>query len=57
MDDADELKRHPYFKGTNWEDILGKQVEVPYIPEIANAKDTRNIDITFLNEVPQDSPV
>ena len=54
---AAELKKHPFFKGVDWESMAIKGVEPPFKPEITSTKDTRNIDRLFLREKPVDSPV
>lgn len=56
-EDAEELKKHPFFKSVNWSDALEKKIEPLYKPDISGHKDTRNIDRAFLNERPVDSPV
>ncbi|KAG9298244.1 hypothetical protein G9A89_002732 [Geosiphon pyriformis] len=55
--DAEEIKRHPFFKGVNWDDILGKKVPPPYLPSISSPTDTSNFDEEFTREVPVLTPV
>ena len=33
-DDAEPIKRHPFFKDTNFEDVLLKRIPPPYFPTI-----------------------
>ncbi|CAG8525680.1 7877_t:CDS:10 [Ambispora gerdemannii] len=55
--DAEEIKRHPFFKGVNWDDILGKKVPPPFLPSISSPTDTSNFDEEFTREVPVLTPV
>lgn len=32
--DAAEIKAHPYFQNTNWDDIMNKRVPPPFYPSI-----------------------
>ncbi len=32
--DAEEIKRHAFFKDTNWDDIMNKRIPPPYYPTI-----------------------
>ncbi len=34
LDDAEPIKRHPFFKDTNFEDVLHKRIPPPYFPTI-----------------------
>jgi serine/threonine protein kinase len=38
-DNTDELKRHPFFKGMNWSDLVKKEIRAPYTPSLENALD------------------
>jgi len=42
-DDAAEIKRHPFFKGIDWDAMAQKQIPVVFKPETTDNKDTRNI--------------
>lgn len=42
--DAEEIKRHPFFKDVNFDDILHKKIPPPYFPAITSATDTSNFD-------------
>ncbi|OLY77673.1 Protein kinase C-like 2 [Smittium mucronatum] len=50
--DADEVKRHPFFKGANWSDFLNKRVTPPFIPQINGRSDISNFDTEFTRERP-----
>lgn len=41
---SDDLKDHVWFKGMNWDDVLGMKIRPPYVPEIKSADDTHNFD-------------
>ncbi|KAI9295020.1 kinase-like protein [Neoconidiobolus thromboides FSU 785] len=56
IEDALEVKRHPYFKGVVWEDYLSKSVTPPHIPTIKSAYDTSNFDVEFTREAPVLTP-
>ncbi|GLH15555.1 uncharacterized protein GBIM_19983 [Gryllus bimaculatus] len=54
--DAEELKRHPFFKGINWEELARKAVPAPFVPKIDNELDTSNFSEEFTKMTPTDSP-
>ncbi|KAG0018888.1 Serine/threonine kinase [Entomortierella chlamydospora] len=55
--DAEEIKRHPFFKGVNWQDILDKKVPPPFFPKVRSPTDTSNFDVEFTREIPVLTPV
>jgi hypothetical protein len=55
--DAEEIKRHPFFKGVNWQDILDKKVPPPFFPKVRGPTDTSNFDSEFTREIPVLTPV
>ncbi|KAI9474162.1 MAG: kinase-like domain-containing protein [Benjaminiella poitrasii] len=55
--DAQEIKAHPFFAGVNWEDMLAKRVQPPYIPTVNGRADTSNFDEEFTREIPILTPV
>ncbi|KAG0261804.1 Serine/threonine kinase [Mortierella polycephala] len=55
--DAEEIRRHPFFKGVNWQDILDKKVPPPFFPKVRGPTDTSNFDVEFTREVPVLTPV
>jgi len=55
--DAEEIKRHPFFKGVNWDDMLAKKVPPPYYPTISSRTDTSNFDKEFTSEIPTLTPI
>ncbi|KAG9025599.1 Serine/threonine kinase [Tulasnella sp. UAMH 9824] len=54
---AEEIKRHLFFKDTNWDDVLNKRIPPPYVPTITSATDTSNFDAEFTREQPILTPV
>lgn len=55
-EDANEIKRHPWFTKINWEKLIQKKIEPPFKPMVTSPSDTRNIDKIFLNEPAKDTP-
>ena len=45
--DAEEVKRHPFFKGVDWDAFLRLAVPPPYVPKIVTATDISNFDEEF----------
>lgn len=35
-EDAGEIKKHPFFKDVNFDDIFNKRIPPPYFPTIVN---------------------
>ncbi|EKM79321.1 hypothetical protein AGABI1DRAFT_100325 [Agaricus bisporus var. burnettii JB137-S8] len=56
-DDADEIKRQPFFKDVSFEDIFHKRIPPPYFPKISGLADTSNFDEEFTREKPTLTPV
>ena len=46
----EEIKKHPFFKSIDFDAILRKEVEAPYIPKIKDSTDVQNFDELFTNE-------
>jgi protein kinase A len=38
---ADDIKSHPWFKGVDFEQLLARQVDPPYTPDLKFEGDTR----------------
>ncbi|KAI0657364.1 hypothetical protein C8Q70DRAFT_935034 [Cubamyces menziesii] len=55
--DAEEIKRHPFFKDVNFDDVLHKRIPPPYFPTINGSADTSNFDEEFTKEQPTLTPV
>lgn len=56
-EDAEEIKRQPFFKDVNWDDIFHKRIPPPYFPTINGSADTSNFDEEFTKEQPTLTPV
>jgi serum/glucocorticoid-regulated kinase 2 len=57
LDDANDIKSHPFFKDIDWNKLLNKCYLPPFKPNVENLLDTSNFDQDFTNEKPQDSVV
>jgi len=55
--DVEEVKRHDWFAGLNWEDLLAKKVEPKYIPKVKSEMDTSNFSTEFTKESVKDTYV
>ncbi|XP_050311724.1 ribosomal protein S6 kinase alpha-5-like isoform X2 [Anthonomus grandis grandis] len=55
-EDARELKRHPFFKGLNWEKLANKEIPAPFVPVITSELDVSNFSDEFTTMPPTDSP-
>lgn len=56
-DDAEPIKRHPFFKDINWDDIMAKRIPAPYLPQTSGPLDISNFDQEFTSEQPTLTPV
>jgi len=56
-EDAEEIKRQPFFKDVSWDDVLNKRIPPPYFPTINGSADTSNFDEEFTREQPTLTPV
>jgi hypothetical protein len=56
-DDAVSIKRHGFFRGVNWDDMLAKRVAPPFYPQLKGRLDTSNFDEEFTNEAPALTPI
>ncbi|KAF7297790.1 Protein kinase C [Mycena kentingensis (nom. inval.)] len=56
-EDAEEIKRQPFFKDVNWDDVFHKRIPPPYFPAINGSADTSNFDEEFTKEQPTLTPV
>ncbi|CAG2069192.1 unnamed protein product, partial [Timema podura] len=41
---ADDVKRHRWFKGIEWQDVYNKKLKPPIVPRVTYEGDTRNFD-------------
>ncbi|KAJ7505478.1 protein kinase C1 [Mycena galericulata] len=56
-EDAEEIKRQPFFKDVSFDDVLNKRIPPPYFPTINGSADTSNFDEEFTKEQPTLTPV
>ncbi|KAI9005263.1 kinase-like domain-containing protein [Gaertneriomyces semiglobifer] len=54
--DAEDIKKHPYFKGIDWNALLQFKITPPFYPKISSPTDTSNFDEEFTKEVPVLTP-
>jgi serine/threonine protein kinase len=45
--DADDIKRHPFFSSINWDRLMRGEVKPPWTPQIAGSQDTSQFDKEF----------
>ena len=46
---ADDIQKHKWFRGIDWESIMRKEIPPPIVPEVRHPADTRNFE-TFSDE-------
>ncbi|TVY86986.1 Serine/threonine-protein kinase [Lachnellula willkommii] len=49
QDDAEELKRHPFFSDIDWDELTKKLLTPPFKPKLKSETDTSNFDPEFTN--------
>uniref|UniRef100_A0A673J974 protein kinase C n=1 Tax=Sinocyclocheilus rhinocerous TaxID=307959 RepID=A0A673J974_9TELE len=54
--DANEVKRHRFFQGIDWEALLSKSVKPPFLPSIKAPADVSNFDEEFTRLKPVLTP-
>ncbi|GAA6092465.1 serine/threonine-protein kinase N2 isoform X2, partial [Tachysurus ichikawai] len=54
--DANEVKRHRFFQGVDWETLLAKRVKPPFLPNIKAPSDVSNFDEEFTRLKPVLTP-
>lgn len=53
---ANEIKKHPFFKNLNWDNVYQRKVPVPFIPNINHELDVSNFSVEFTGMSPHYSP-
>ena len=48
--DAEDIKKHPYFKDVDWEKYLKKEIKPPFIPKLKSDTDLKYFDKVFTDE-------
>jgi serum/glucocorticoid-regulated kinase 2 len=54
---GEAIRKHPFFKGLDWEKLEARDIEAPWKPPVKNDTDITQIDEYFTQERPSDSPV
>uniref|UniRef100_A0A4W4H4X4 protein kinase C n=1 Tax=Electrophorus electricus TaxID=8005 RepID=A0A4W4H4X4_ELEEL len=54
--DAEEVKKHLFFRHIDWNGLLAKKVKPPFVPTIQGASDVSNFDEEFTSEAPVLTP-
>uniref|UniRef100_A0A3B3SYD6 non-specific serine/threonine protein kinase n=1 Tax=Paramormyrops kingsleyae TaxID=1676925 RepID=A0A3B3SYD6_9TELE len=54
--DCADIKKHPFFRHIDWDDLLNKRVEPPYKPSLQSEEDVSQFDSRFTRQTPVDSP-
>ncbi|CAG8725618.1 3552_t:CDS:1, partial [Ambispora leptoticha] len=42
---SEDIKRHSWFKGVDWDRLLRREIQPPYIPKVSGDGDTSNFDL------------
>ncbi|XP_066295533.1 serine/threonine-protein kinase N2-like isoform X5 [Branchiostoma lanceolatum] len=50
--DAEDVKKQPFFRNVNWDDLLMRRVKPPFVPTIKHSEDVSNFDEEFTTEEP-----
>ncbi|XP_006898282.1 PREDICTED: serine/threonine-protein kinase N2 isoform X1 [Elephantulus edwardii] len=50
--DAEDVKKHPFFRLIDWSALMDKKVKPPFVPTIRGRKDVSNFDDEFTSEAP-----
>lgn len=53
LNDSEEIKQHPFFKGINWKHVYEKKYKPSFIPNIKYDEDLSNFDKMFTDEDPK----
>jgi len=56
VSDPKVIRAHPFFKGMDWEKLLRKEIEPPFIPGVRSKTDVSQVDQEFLSETPKLTP-
>jgi RAC serine/threonine-protein kinase len=53
LQDPKSIKSHPYFKGMDWDKVVRKEIDPPFVPDVKGKADTSQVDTEFLAETPK----
>ncbi|XP_014663556.1 PREDICTED: serine/threonine-protein kinase N2-like isoform X2 [Priapulus caudatus] len=48
--DAEDIKKQPFFRSIDWDQLLRREVKPPFVPTVRNAEDVSNFDEEFTTE-------
>lgn len=51
--DAEEIKRHAFFKNIKWDDLAARRLPAPFTPKISNELDVSNFSEEFTSMAPK----
>ena len=54
---AQEIMDHPFFASIDFDLLLKKEMEAPFVPTVTSEVDTNNVANIFTREIARDSPV
>ncbi|XP_051990123.1 serine/threonine-protein kinase N2-like isoform X1 [Xyrauchen texanus] len=54
--DAEDVKKHLFFRNIDWDGLLAKKVKPPFVPTIKDSSDVSNFDDEFTSEDPVLTP-
>uniref|UniRef100_A0A673H8F1 protein kinase C n=1 Tax=Sinocyclocheilus rhinocerous TaxID=307959 RepID=A0A673H8F1_9TELE len=54
--DAEDVKKHLFFRNIDWDGLLAKKVKPPFVPTIQSSIDVSNFDDEFTSEAPVLTP-
>lgn len=52
LQDPEDIKAHPFFASIDFNKLVAKEITPPFIPDVKDESDTRNIDPAFTEEAP-----
>lgn len=55
-EDGDPIKASAFFRHINWEDVLNRKLEPPFMPTLSDETDVSQFDSKFTRQTPVDSP-
>jgi len=55
--DALEIQEHPFFTSIDFDKLVKKEIDPPFVPKVEDEEDVQNVEDEFTNETPKDSPV
>ncbi|KAG7325944.1 hypothetical protein KOW79_010869 [Hemibagrus wyckioides] len=54
--DAEDVKKQPFFREVDWEALLQRKVDPPFVPLLGGQEDVSNFDAEFTREAPTLTP-